>query len=191
MAKFTPQELERLAQAGPSSAARIRIGMSTCGLAAGAQEVFDVLSAEAAKDKLPVEISKCGCLGMCYAEPVAEVCLPGKPPVVYGRVDKDTALRIIREHVAQGQPVAGRVLDKASGEQRIVLRNCGRIDPDSIEDYIAAGGYLALKKALLEMSPDQVIDQIKKAACAGAAARDFRRDSNGRQPASPPAHANT
>jgi NADH:ubiquinone oxidoreductase subunit F (NADH-binding) len=167
MTKFTSQELDRMAQAGPSGAARIKVGMSTCGVAAGAQEVFSVLAAEAAGKNLSVEVSKCGCLGMCYAEPLIEVSLPGRPSVIYGRVDKETALRIIREHIAMGQPVADHVLDKAPGEQRVVLRNCGRIDPDSIEEYIAHGGYLSLKKALLDMGPEKVIEQIQKSGLRG------------------------
>ena len=173
MAKFTPQDIEKMAKTGPCGAARIKVGMSTCGLAAGSQEVFDILSAETVKNKLSVEVSKCGCLGMCYAEPLVEVSLPGKPSVVYGRVDKETALRIIWEHITKGIPVADHVLTKAPGEQRIVLRNCGQLNPDSLEEYIATGGYLSLKKALLDMGPEKVIEEIKKSGLRGRGGGGF------------------
>jgi NADH:ubiquinone oxidoreductase subunit F (NADH-binding)/NAD-dependent dihydropyrimidine dehydrogenase PreA subunit len=167
MDKFTPQQLEQMANGAVPSKTRIRVGMSTCGLAAGSQAVFDVFAAEAAKNKLSFEVSKCGCLGMCYAEPLVEVSQPGKPSVVYGRVDKETALRIIWEHVSGGSTVEDHVLEKNPGEQRIVLRNCGLINPDSIEEYIATGGYIALKKALFEMGPQKVMAEIKASGLRG------------------------
>ncbi len=82
-----------------SSKGYVRIGMSTCGLAAGAQDVYDVLKEEILKRDLAVEVKKTGCLGMCFAEPLVEVNIAGLPRVVYGKVDKDIALKIVENHL--------------------------------------------------------------------------------------------
>ncbi|NLO90755.1 MAG: NADH-quinone oxidoreductase subunit NuoF [Elusimicrobia bacterium] len=173
MNKLTTKDLEKIAAAGAPKGAAVKVGMSTCGLAAGAQAVFDALSAEGAKINTQAVISKCGCLGMCYAEPLVEVTLPGKEPVVYARVDKDIAVRILREHVEQGKPVQENILSSAPGQLRIVLRNCGKIDPDNMEEYIRTGGYSGMKKALLEMTPAQVIAEMKASGLRGRGGGGF------------------
>lgn len=99
MPKLDKATLEKMLSATPEGGDWIKVGMSTCGLAAGAQEVYDTLIAEAKQRNMPIRISKCGCLGMCYAEPLVEVCVDGMPRVVYGKVDKATAMRIIDRHV--------------------------------------------------------------------------------------------
>jgi NADP-reducing hydrogenase subunit HndB len=78
----------------------ISIGMSACGIAAGAEEVYKILVEEVKKRKMPIAVTKCGCIGMCYAEPLVEVKVRGMPVVTYGKVNKDTALRILEEHVS-------------------------------------------------------------------------------------------
>jgi (2Fe-2S) ferredoxin len=77
----------------------IKVGMSTCGIAAGADTVYATFIEEKEKRKLEINIEKCGCAGMCYAEPLVEVCVKGLPCVTYGRVDKETAIKIIDKHV--------------------------------------------------------------------------------------------
>ena len=77
----------------------IKIGMSTCGLAAGAQDVYDLFKEEIAKRELDLDVEKTGCLGMCFAEPLVEVSISGLPRVVYGKVDKDVALKIVENHL--------------------------------------------------------------------------------------------
>jgi len=99
MPKLTPETLEKLALEKSAPSALIRVGMSTCGLAAGAGKVYDTLLAEAKKLGISVEVSKCGCLGMCHAEPLVEVIVEGMPSVVYGRVTPDAAAKILQLHV--------------------------------------------------------------------------------------------
>jgi len=77
----------------------IKVGMSTCGVAAGAEEVYKTLVEESQKRNIQIDIKKCGCLGMCYAEPLVEVSVEGLPCVIYGRVDKETAIKILEKHV--------------------------------------------------------------------------------------------
>lgn len=77
----------------------IKVGMSTCGIAAGADTVYATFVEEKEKRKLSIAIEKCGCAGMCHAEPLVEVCVEGLPCVTYGHVDKETAVKIIDKHV--------------------------------------------------------------------------------------------
>ncbi len=100
MSAFTPQDIEKIhAAAKDRPREYIRVGMSTCGIAAGADEVYKALVDEAAKRKISIQIAKCGCLGMCYAEPLVEVKVEGLPSIVYGRVTKEIAMKIIEKHV--------------------------------------------------------------------------------------------
>ena len=77
----------------------IKVGMSTCGIAAGADEVYQTLVEERNKRNLDIKIQKCGCAGMCFAEPLVEVNVKGVPCVIYGNVDVPTAMKIIDKHV--------------------------------------------------------------------------------------------
>ena len=77
----------------------IKVGLSTCGISAGADEVFEVLIAEKDKRGLDIKIERCGCAGMCHAEPLVEVAVQGLPSVVYGWVDKVVAVEIMDKHV--------------------------------------------------------------------------------------------
>jgi len=82
----------------------VKIGMSTCGIAAGADEVYKVFIEEAGKRNVGVKILKCGCIGACHAEPLVEVAVEGMPTVLYGRVNRDAAVKILDKHV-QGKAV--------------------------------------------------------------------------------------
>lgn len=99
MPNLTPAELETIAKSAKPVAVSIRVGMSTCGLAAGAQRVYDTLISESQRLGLEVRVTRCGCLGMCYAEPLVEVAVEGAPTVVYGRVDAEVAAKILQLHV--------------------------------------------------------------------------------------------
>jgi len=77
----------------------IKVGMATCGIAAGAQDIFNILKEEIKKRNLNIPVKKCGCQGSCYAEPLVEVKVEGLLPITYGRVDKDLAIKIVEKHV--------------------------------------------------------------------------------------------
>ncbi len=84
----------------------VRVGMSTCGIAAGADRIYGFLGEHLKKNRLDINLRKCGCLGACYAEPLVEVEVEGMPRVLYGNVNEEMALRIIKEHI-----IGGRILD--------------------------------------------------------------------------------
>ncbi|NTV30221.1 MAG: (2Fe-2S) ferredoxin domain-containing protein [Candidatus Omnitrophica bacterium] len=89
----------------------IRVGYSTCGIAAGAKEVYETMIEETRARNLNVQVSKCGCLGLCSAEPLVEVNVEGAPRVFYGKVNKEVAQKIVDEHVGQKKLVEGHIYD--------------------------------------------------------------------------------
>ncbi len=77
----------------------IKVGMSTCGIAAGAGRALEALKKEVKDRGLDVSVTQCGCAGRCFAEPLVEVSVEGMPTVTYGKVDEQTAVDIIDKHV--------------------------------------------------------------------------------------------
>ena len=112
MAKITQKDLEVLKRKHTrEDYSWIRVGFSSCGIAAGAQEVYDTLVEESHKHNADVEIKKCGCVGMCSAEPLVEVHVKNMPTVFYGKVDKEVATKIMEKHVCGKMLVNDRIYD--------------------------------------------------------------------------------
>ena len=188
------------------SKTKVMVGMATCGLAAGAQEVYDTLLDEIDKRELDVSLSQVGCIGWCCREPLVDVLVPGKPRITYGEVTAQKVPEILealaRNEIAkklaigrldeEENPVEGtrwsylasgtgatntvplyKELDLFKNQLRIVLRNCGFIDPRSIDEYIARGGYLALHKVLTSLSPEKVIEEVTKSGLRGRGGAGF------------------
>lgn len=88
----------------------VKIGMSTCGLGAGAQEVYDCIKEEIEKRKLNVDIKKVGCLGMCSLEPLVEVNICGTPRVIYGNVTIPIAKKIVNNHLRDKQLIHDHII---------------------------------------------------------------------------------
>jgi len=177
----------------------IVFGAGTCGIASGCGELIDFAKDFIKGDILSMSV---GCNGLCYAEPIVDVKLPGKTRVTYSSVDAEKLKLIIEKHLLGGEPVKelalaqltedpsplpyGRVRGEAyegipsykdipffSNQSRIVLRNCGIIDPEDIEQYVARGGYRAAFKALHEMSPEGIIEEIKASGLRGRGGAGF------------------
>jgi (2Fe-2S) ferredoxin len=110
---MTKEELNKLKDAALQSRPKnwIRVGYSTCGIAAGADEVFRILEEEAKSRNLDVLVQKCGCAGLCSAEPLVEVNVDGAPHVFYGKVNKETAHKIMDEHVCQKKLVDNHIYE--------------------------------------------------------------------------------
>ncbi len=165
---------------------KVIVGMSTCGLSAGAQDTYDRLSELLEDDPGAFELSRTGCLSMCYREPLVEI-RDGDSRVIYGDVTPEVAAEIVERHLKKGELLEDNValiLDAGniSGgsedaffelQDRIVLRNCGKIDPESIDDYEAVGGYGGTRKALLDMKPDEIIQEIKDSGLRGRGGAGF------------------
>jgi NADH-quinone oxidoreductase subunit F len=203
----TINDLEELARTGRAqiqcTKPRIIFGLGTCGVASGGQGIMTFARDYLNKVGIDAEITTVGCIGICHAEPLVDVELPGKPRVTYSEVNEEKMKVIIDQHVIQGKPVnilaycqIAReptvndhypILHKRtwvgipeyqdipffSKQLRIVLRNCGLINPDSIEQYIARGGYTAAFKAIHHKKPEQVIDEIKRSGLRGRGGAGF------------------
>ncbi|MEN6349267.1 MAG: NADH-ubiquinone oxidoreductase-F iron-sulfur binding region domain-containing protein [Syntrophomonas sp.] len=159
---------------------KICIGLGSCGIAAGAGKVMDYMQAELAGRKLDIEIQRTGCVGMCHSEPLVDVLEDNGRVFTYGHVNEDIAAEIIESHLVGGMPVekylvnsTGQPNNFLARQVRVALRNCGRIDPEKIEDYIEQGGYQAVKKVLQHMSPEQVIQEIKTSGLRGRGGAGF------------------
>lgn len=154
---------------------RIVVGMATCGMAAGAKPVYELFKDEIVKRGLArVTLAQTGCIGSCRLEPIVEVYTPGREKVTYVRVTPEKAKRIIADHLANDEVIKEYTaeIDFAS-QQRIALRNCGIINPELLDEYIAMDGYKALAKVLLEMTPQQVTDRIKRSGLRGRGGGGF------------------
>jgi NADH-quinone oxidoreductase subunit F len=115
MAKLAKQDLDKIKKAASQEAKNwIKVGMSTCGIAAGSDIVFSTLVEESKKRNLDIQIKRCGCQGMCYAEPLVEVKTEGLPAVVYGKVNKDVAIKILEKHICAGIMVKDHIFELRS-----------------------------------------------------------------------------
>ncbi len=160
---------------------KILVGTGTCGVSAGAGGVLSSLKEELEKNSLDITVGETGCMGMCYREVLVEI-IDGEATRLYGDVTPKKVPRIVAEDILGGKPVDKWIVrDKTprpdgsffARQKRVVLRNCGIIDPESIDDYISRSGYLALEKALKLLDPGQVIDQVKESGLRGRGGAGF------------------
>ncbi len=168
----------------------IYLGMGSCGLASGAGEVWKNLQKNIADNKLKIQMIKVGCIGPCYLEPLMDVKKPGLPRMIFNNVDSERAEKIINEFIFKEDikihPLGhlGDTRDKINGtksfweqpmlkhQERIVLRNCGIIDPENIMHYIARDGFTGLINAF-NKGPEGVIDEIEKSGLRGRGGAGF------------------
>ena len=171
----------------------ILVGMGTCGLANGAQKVFDAFKSELDASDKQVKVIPTGCVGYCAKEVIVDVKLPGHPRVTYSQVTPEDVPEIISETLDNGNILENKLLGLYEGastngwgeytslndipffkkQQKVVLENCGIIDPDNIDQYLARGGYKALSKALTKMTQEQVIQEVKEGGLRGRGGGGF------------------
>ncbi len=152
-----------------------------------ADEIFINLKSEVEAQGLKneVQVIKTGCFGFCEQGPIVKV-LPEDS--FYVLVKPSDAKEIVAEHIVKGRQVTRLLYDKTKDvgrinvkheidfyqkQYRIVLRNCGVINPENIDEYIARDGYAALEKAIFQMTPDQIIDEMKKSGLRGRGGAGF------------------
>jgi NADH-quinone oxidoreductase subunit F len=167
----------------------IYLGAATCGRAAGIEAVKEEIKRGAGKLDLEVNLVEVGCLGPCYLEPLVYIQKEGRPPICYSRITPEIVTDLIEDYLLKDNPRSDLALGTlGDGEidgvpkcfehpmlkpqTRLVLRNCGIIDPLEIDHYIARDGYLGIKKAL-EMTPREVIDEIKTSGIRGRGGAGF------------------
>ena len=120
------------------------------------------------------EVLGTGCLGLCGHGPLVKV---HSQETLYKQVDAVAAKKIVEHHIVNGTKVAENLIDESdpffAAQQRIVLENCGRINAESIDEYIAVGGYDGLAKVVTEMKPDEVIEEVRKSGLRGRGGAGF------------------
>jgi bidirectional [NiFe] hydrogenase diaphorase subunit len=141
-------------------------GCVSCGSLATRDAIKKALK-EKGLDK-EVEVLGTGCMGLCGEGPLVKV---QSDDSVYERVDEETGRRIVEEHLCNNKKVEDHLIDNTipffASQHKVVLENCGKINAESIEEYICAGGYKALAKAVTEMQPPDVIEEIRKSGLRG------------------------
>ena len=168
---------------------RILAGAATCGRAAGAMAVLEAINRELKRHKIKAIVIQVGCIGFCYAEPIINIIKPGRPHIYYGNVTPELAAQLIYDYLIKDNPrpdlALGTVGDDSISnipklfelpmlkpQVRISLRNCGFIDPEKINHYIAKDGYSGLVKAL-GMKPEAVIEEVKNSGLRGRGGAGF------------------
>jgi NADH-quinone oxidoreductase subunit F len=179
---------------------RVAIGMGTCGRGNGAEGLQQAFADAMSSTGTNVLLTSTGCFGACFQEPLVNVRAPGAPLLILNRLQANDVGRILHD-LTTGQVPSSHVLCKIEewdhitatirygrgypdvpawsdipffkGQKKIVLRNCGLINPDDIEEYIAVGGYQALYKVLIDGRPEGVIEQIKAAKLRGRGGAGF------------------
>jgi len=174
----------------PAEGRWIAVCMDTGCLSMSNAELRETLREELAKHDLTgkVEVRRTGCLGFCEQGPILIVHPEG---TFYTRVRCEDIHDIVEEHILGGKPVERLLYHDSSGasrtagaanwqeinfyrkQRRIVLHNCGIVDPENIDHYIARGGYRSLEQAMTDMSPEQVIEIVSKSGLRGRGGAGF------------------
>jgi len=161
----------------------VTVGLGSCGIAAGANKTYEKIKALKDADKLDFNLKKTSCVGMCYREPLVEIT-DDTGTYLYGEVDADRAVEVIEKHINQQDPIRDYIVytdlfdapenDFIGAQVKIVLRNCGYMDPESIEEYESRDGYQAIKKIAAEKTGREVvIDTILKSGLRGRGGGGF------------------
>jgi len=182
--------LEKWEQLQHSPEPVIYIGMGSCGIASGAGKVWDRTCKIIQQEKLPAKLTKVGCIGPCYLEPLVDIQNPGQPRLCFNNVDEKRLKALITGYLGNGAKITkplGHLGDRdviINGvksfwdqpmlikQERIVLRNCGIIDPENIYHYIARGGFSGMIRAF-ELGPEGVIEEMNQSGLRGRGGAGF------------------
>lgn len=162
---------------------KVIVGLGSCGIAAGASKVYDKLQAIKTADNLDFELKKTSCIGMCYREPLVEI-VDENTSILYGDITADNVIDLVQSHVVNHLPLEEKIVkakDFVSGEEdfyenqvKIALRNCGIIEPELINEYIAKQGYEAVNKiAQDKISREDVIQTVLDSGLRGRGGGGF------------------
>ncbi|MBE6026358.1 MAG: NADH-quinone oxidoreductase subunit NuoF [Firmicutes bacterium] len=157
---------------------KIVVGQGSCGIATGAKKTAAEFEKQLKANNLDTELTITGCVGTCYLEPIVDVYEDNGDLTRYVKVQPDKVEKIVEEHIKGGKPVEEYAIteeDKGfvANQQRVVLRNCGVINPENIDEYLAVDGYKALEKVLTSMKPEQVIEEMKASGLRGRGGAGF------------------
>jgi NADH-quinone oxidoreductase subunit F len=179
---------------------KISVGAGTCGLGNGAQNVYEAFQRAIKARRVDIRLNKVGCFGFCAEETLVNCYIPGQPLVILHKVTPKDVDSIL-DGISRGMMPTRKALCKIEhwdfftsktefgtglgnvpvwqdipffkGQKKIVLREAGLIDPEDINEYIGVGGYSALMKAITQMTPDSVLEEVKKSKLRGRGGAGF------------------
>ncbi len=180
---------------------RIAVGLATCGIAVGGSRVYERLREIIKRDGLDIILTKTGCIGYCKEEPLVNITIPNKPLVILHKVteaDAEEIIKLVQKgkvpadkalcRVPSWDHVTGCILEYGKGftkiplygkvpffkgQQKVILRDAGLINPEDIDEYIAVGGYKAAIKALTGKDSETVIKEVEKSGLRGRGGAGF------------------
>ena len=156
----------------------IMVGAATCGRASGALDVMAAIGEKLKELNIEAIVRQVGCVGMCHSEVLVDIIKPGQPRITYAHITPDLVKGLLEDYLVHENPREDLAIMKTGEEPddelqvRVVMRNCGHIDPNSITDYLAQDGYMGLAKAL-EMTPQEIIDEVKESGLRGRGGGGF------------------
>lgn len=167
----------------------IFVGNATCGRSAGSTDVIETFKSEIEKHKIICNVIEVGCIGMCYLEPFIMIYKPDLPMVCYANINPKDAITLVESHIIKNKIIKEKLIGVIGNEKqnklpnlystpmlkpqvRLVLQNCGLIDPNNLNHYIANKGYSGIQKAL-KVKPENVIEEIKKSGLRGRGGAGF------------------
>ncbi len=157
---------------------KVVVGQGSCGVATGAKKTAAEFENQIRAKGLDIPVDLTGCVGTCYLEPIVDVYDEKGGLTRYVKVQPDKVADIVEKHLIGGEAVKEQEISEVDKtfiekQQRIVLRNCGIINPENIGEYIKTGGYEATKKVVTSMTPEEVIEEIKLSGLRGRGGAGF------------------
>ena len=157
---------------------KVVVGQGSCGVATGAKKTAAEFERQIADRHLDIKVDITGCVGTCYLEPIVDIYDDDGHMTRYVKVHPDKVEKIVEDHLVGNKAANEYAIsdgDKqfVQKQQRVVLRNCGVINPEDIEEYISMNGYKAIEKVLSSMTPDEVIEEIKISGLRGRGGAGF------------------
>ncbi|MFY9114288.1 MAG: NADH-ubiquinone oxidoreductase-F iron-sulfur binding region domain-containing protein [Dethiobacteria bacterium] len=183
------EALKKVRQRTAGDRVQILVGTATCGLASGALGVIKAIERALRNHEIDADIRPVGCAGLCHSEVLVDIIRPGYPRIRYGHITPDKAGSLIEDYLLGDDPRPDLALgivgeegfrgiprlgdDPAySEQQRVILQNCGDINPEDIDEYIAGDGYRGLASAL-ENKPEDIIAEITASGLRGRGGAGF------------------
>ncbi len=164
-------------EADSETKTQIVVGMGTCGIAAGAEDTLEEIEKEVERQNIQdISIQKTGCMGYCVGEPLVEI-RQGDTRILYEDITPERVEEMVEQHVISGNIVSRWHVpfdsDFFEPQKRIVLQNCGVIDPEDINEAISSGAYRGLVKALTKMKPQGIVDEVEESKLRGRGGGGF------------------
>lgn len=188
-------DIHEIARAKQEELGRFRCSVYCCHStgckSSGSDDIIDLLKAAVVEHGIEdqVRIVATGCMGLCAQGPLIRVEIKGQKDVLYKRLEPLVARLIVTEHIVPAlnlpegevfevpeflqEHILSLELPFFTKQEKVVLRDAGHMDPEDIQEYIARGGYLALEKVLKTMTPEQVVDEIKRSGLRGRGGGGF------------------